>query len=122
MKYIKITGIVVVILAVIAIGFGVKYKMDQQKLQDEMVKVVKANQDLVKADLKQDDKYDKIKSISIDYDSITKSPMGGLLFQGFVNDEPTLTFNAGLQEYQEKIETSNVSPKEKLDEFLQKGE
>ncbi|EUJ52293.1 DUF1310 family protein [Paenilisteria rocourtiae] len=122
MKYIKIIGIVVVILAVIAIGFGVKYKMDQQKLQDEMVKVVKANQDLVKADLKQDDKYDKIKSISIDYDSITKSPMGGLLFQGFVNDEPTLTFNAGLQEYQEKIETSNVSPKEKLDEFLQKGE
>ncbi|MBC1373656.1 DUF1310 family protein [Listeria booriae] len=95
-----------------------KYKMDQQKLQDDMVKVVKANEHLVEDDLKQDDKYDRIKSVSIEYNSIMKSPMGGLLFQGYVNDDPSLTFNAGFQKYQDEIETSNVAPKEKLDEFL----
>lgn len=122
MKHIKIIGIVVVIVAVIITGFGVKHKMDQQKLQNDMEQIVKANKRLVEEDLKQDDAYGKIKSVSIDYSSITESPMGGILFQGFVNDDPSLTFNAGLQKYQEKIETSNVAPKKNLDEFLQKGE
>ncbi|MBC1490430.1 DUF1310 family protein [Listeria booriae] len=122
MKYLKIIGIVVVILAVIGIGIGVKYKMDQQKVQEDMVKVVKANEKLIGDDLKSQDKYHKIKSISINYDSIKKSPMGGIIVDGYVNNKKDLTFVSGLQRYDGSVETDGTAPRARLFDYLEKEE
>lgn len=122
MKYIKIIGVVVVIMAIIVTGFGVKHKMDQQKLQDEMVKVVKDNEHLIEDDLKSQDKYHKIKSVSFNYDSIKKSPVGGVIVDGYVNGKKDLTFVSGLQKYDGSIETDGTAPRTSLHEYLEKKE
>ena len=110
------------IIVIICLGIEGKKYMDQKRVQDEMVTVVKQNSFLIKDELKTFDSCNKIKTISIKYDTIEKSPLGGMLFQGYVNGDETLSFNGGLQKDGETIETTNTSPKRKLVSFLEKRE
>lgn len=114
--------IVLGIIVIVCLGIGGEKYMDQKRLQDEMVTVVKQNSSLIKDELKTFDSFNKIKTISIKYDTIEESPLGGMLFQGFVNGDETLSFNGGLQKDGETIETTNTAPKKKLLSFLEKRE
>lgn len=101
--------------------------MDDKKLQDDMVKVVKENKHLIEEDLRSDDKFNKIKNITIDYDSVKHNPMGGIMVEGYVENDKNLKFTAGFNknsqegtpEYDE-IEGWVSSESEKLDDYLQK--
>ncbi|RDX00708.1 DUF1310 family protein [Listeria kieliensis] len=114
-------SIVVVIIAVIAIVGG-KIYMDNKKLNEDMKEVVKSNESLIEKELAVYDTHNKIRSVSIDYDTVEKSPMGGILFQGYVNDDKTLTFNAGLKKNNSEIKATNTAPKKKLNVFLEEKE
>ncbi|EUJ18636.1 DUF1310 family protein [Listeria aquatica] len=89
-------SIVVIVIAVVAIVGGKMY-MDNKKLDEDMKEVVRSNESLIEKELETYDTHNKIKNVSFDYGTVEKSPLGGILFQGYVNNDKELTFNAGLQ-------------------------
>lgn len=128
MKYIKIIGVVVVILAVIGTGIGVKYKMDQQKMQDDMVKVVKSEEAkevfkewIMNIDSKAFTKEGVIQSYKVDYDDIRHNPMGGIMTKLYVNGDSDLYINVTLEKdtTTNKIDSGGGGYSEKLDNLLQ---
>ncbi|MEN2666502.1 DUF1310 family protein [Listeria aquatica] len=114
-------SIVVIVIAVVAIVGGKMY-MDNKKLDEDMKEVVRSNESLIEKELETYDTHNKIKNVSFDYGTVEKSPLGGILFQGYVNNDKELTFNAGLQKNGSKVEATNVAPKKKLSIFLEEKE
>lgn len=128
MKYIKIIGVVVVILAVIVTGFGVKYKMDQQKLQDDMVAVVKSEEAkvvfkewIMNIDPKAFTKEGVIQSYKVDYNDIRHNPMGGIMTKLYVNGDTDLYINVTLEKDNStnKLDSGGGGYSEKLDNLVQ---
>ncbi|EOI02972.1 hypothetical protein UAY_00897 [Enterococcus moraviensis ATCC BAA-383] len=118
-KRMKRLMIIIMMLGLFILGIGGKTYMDSKK---NMIEIVRKNESLIENELKKYDRFKKIQSISINYESIQKSPMGGILFQGFVNNDQNLIFNAGLQKNNSLIEVVNTSPKKKLHDYLEKDD
>ncbi|WEV56436.1 DUF1310 family protein [Ligilactobacillus acidipiscis] len=114
-------------LAVVLIGGligGGKYYMDrrEEQQQEEMVAYVKKYHEVIEDDLKQSDKNNFIKSITIDYSSVKRNPMGGIDVNGYVNGDKKLVFHSGIDKYtvgnKERVETNGVGITSKLAELL----
>ncbi|MGC6770072.1 DUF1310 family protein [Enterococcus sp. LJL51] len=93
--FFKLIGLV----SLIIIGLGVKWYMDEKQFQDEMTKVVEENKFLVDEWLKQNDSLCKIKTVEIDYSTVKHNPMGGIMVQGYVNNDEELAFSVGFRKY-----------------------
>ena len=97
MKILKIIGIVLASLLVI-VGLSIGgYKVMKQVEHDEMVRVVKGEEvkKIIEDDLKEMDQFSltnkgKIKSYQIDDKSIKHSPMGGIKFKIYINNDEEL--------------------------------
>ena len=97
MKSLKIIGIVLASLLVI-VGLSIGgYKVMKKVEQDEMVRVVKGEEvkKIIEDDLKEMDQFyltnkGKIKSYQIDDKSIKHSPMGGIIFKVYINNDEQL--------------------------------
>ena len=97
MKILKIIGIVLASLLVI-VGLSIGgYKVMKQVEHDEMVRVVKGEEvkKIIEDDLKEMDQFSltnkgKIKSYQIDDKSINHSPMGGIKFKIYINNDEEL--------------------------------
>lgn len=87
------------LIAVIIIGLGVKWYMDEKQFQDEMIKVVEENKSLVEASLDRRDKLSKIKTVEFDYSTVKHNPMGGIMVKGYINNDEELSFSAGFRKY-----------------------
>ena len=97
MKPLKIVGIVLASLLVI-VGLSIGgYKVMKQVEHDEMVKIVESEEvkKIIEDDLKEMDQFyltnkGKIKSYQIDDKSINHSPMGGIKFKIYINNDKEL--------------------------------
>ena len=97
MKILKIIGIVLASLLVI-VGLSIGgYKVMKQVEHDEMVRIVKGEEvkKIIEDDLKEMDQFSltnkgKIKSYQIDDKSIKHSPMGGIKFKIYINNDEEL--------------------------------
>ena len=97
MKPLKIVGIILASLLVI-VGLSVGgYKVMKQAEHDEMVRIVKGEEvkKIIEDDLKEMDQFSltnkgKIKSYQIDDKSINHSPMGGIKFKIYINNDEEL--------------------------------
>ena len=97
MKSLKIVGIILARLLVI-VGLSVGgYKVMKQAEHDEMVRIVKGEEvkKIIEDDLKEMDQFSltnkgKIKSYQIDDKSINHSPMGGIKFKIYINNDEEL--------------------------------
>ncbi len=102
MKKILTIGITIIVILVAVIGG--KVYMDQKKLNEEMVKVVKSEEakkvfeeGLKNIDPKALTKEGVIKSYEINYDSIKHNPMGGIMVDLYINDDKELYVNVTME-------------------------
>ena len=97
MKSLKIVGIVLASLLVI-VGLSIGgYKVMKKAEHDEMVRIVESEEvkKIIEDDLKEMDQFSltnkgKIKSYQIDDKSIKHSPMGGIKFKIYINNDEEL--------------------------------
>ncbi|MBC2377527.1 DUF1310 domain-containing protein [Listeria welshimeri] len=92
-KWIIILGIVIIVI----LGIGVKFYMDEKKLNEEMINVVYSDEakrvfenGLKNLDAKALTGKGVINSYEIDKKSIKQNPMGGIDVTLYVNENPEL--------------------------------
>ncbi|HIW89405.1 MAG TPA: DUF1310 domain-containing protein [Candidatus Ligilactobacillus excrementipullorum] len=117
----SLTLIIVLIISLIGVG---KYYMNQsaEHQHEEMVVYVKKYHQVIEDDLRESDKNNFIKSITIDYGTIEHNPMGGINVDGYVNGNRTLKFQSGLNNFvidgQRKVEPMAMIISLKLNQKL----
>ncbi|WP_086313784.1 hypothetical protein A5821_001321 [Enterococcus sp. 7F3_DIV0205] len=127
-KQLKYLVVVIVTIMVIGIGIGGKIYMDRKTLKDEMLKIVTDNKDIVEKELKAQDTSNRIHKIDIDYSTIKHNPMGGIMFEGYINGEKKLAFSTGLNKYvmsetgeYSDVQSTGVDITKELDHYLSGG-
>lgn len=112
-----------IIVTIILIGTGGKIYIDKKAAKEHaiLVEIVKEHENLVKQDLHRDDKYHRIKSITVDYNTIELNPMNGIQFRGIVNNNKKLYFVAMIYEEDSgKFESAGTDLSGDLDYLLEK--
>ncbi|GAK30824.1 hypothetical protein WOSG25_050960 [Weissella oryzae SG25] len=91
------------------------------RLQTEMIKVAnsKETENVILSHLAKGDPNHKINKIQIIDKTVHKSPAGGVLFEGFINDDEALNFNAGINKEENKYIGTNITPRARLCKFLE---
>ncbi|EGP5229884.1 DUF1310 family protein [Enterococcus faecium] len=117
----------------VLLGIGGKLVIDKQKetekLQEEMVKIVKSEEakQVVEEGLKNLDPKaltpeGVIQSYEIDYDSIEHNPMGGIMFTTYLNNDEELYIHDFLNKYRnEELEGGGSALSPKLSELLKES-
>ncbi len=101
-----------------------------EKLHEEMIKVVKSEEakkaierSLIILDRNAFSSEGIIQSYEVDYTSISKNPMGGIMLTIHINGKEELDYHPILMKYDKrdvKVDSSSYSPI--LDRLLQEGE
>lgn len=109
-------------------GLGVKRMErvnEQANLKDNppvthenMVRIVKKHRQDIYQAVKADDKYHRIQKITLRYDTVQHNPMGGIMIQGYVNDNKKFDFQVSLEKDNGKIECYENMEDEGLSDFL----
>ena len=104
-------GLTVLIL----LGGGLYLAHKNQEFQNEMTRIVhsKKVRELIEEDLKRKDPNaltdkGKIRSYKIDDRSIRHNPMGGIMFDIIINDDPDIVGSTGLRKYGENEDIRTV--------------
>ncbi|MBC1724106.1 DUF1310 domain-containing protein [Listeria seeligeri] len=120
-KLIITLGIVVTIILVL----GVKFYMDEKKLDEEMIKVVYSDEakkvfenDIKLIDTKAFTKEGIIQSYEVDKGSIEHNPMGGIIVTLVINKDDTLKLTYTLNKYNGKLEGGGASVSKELTKQL----
>ncbi|WP_422393154.1 DUF1310 family protein [Listeria ivanovii] len=114
-------GIVVTIILVL----GVKFYMDEKKLDEEMIKVVYSDEakevfenDIKLIDTKAFTKEGIIQSYEVDKESIEHNPMGGIVVTLVINKDDTLKLTYTLNNHNGKLEGGGASISKELTKQL----
>ncbi|AHI54593.1 DUF1310 family protein [Listeria ivanovii] len=120
-KLIMTLGIVVTIILVL----GVKFYMDEKKLDEEMIKVVYSDEakevfenDIKLIDTKAFTKEGIIQSYEVDKESIEHNPMGGIIVTLVINKDDTLKLTYTLNNHNGKLEGGGASISKELTKQL----
>ncbi|WP_181249329.1 DUF1310 family protein [Listeria seeligeri] len=120
-KWIITLGIVVTIILVL----GVKFYMNEKKLDEEMIKVVYSDeakevfeQRLKNLDSKALTKEGIIQSYAIEKESIERNPMGGVNVTLIINKESELNVTYTLGKFDGKLDGGGASISKELTEKL----
>ncbi|MBC1579022.1 DUF1310 domain-containing protein [Listeria seeligeri] len=120
-KLIITLGVVVTIILVL----GVKFYMDEKKLDEEMIKVVYSDEakkvfenDIKLIDTKAFTKEGIIQSYEVDKGSIEHNPMGGIIVTLVINKDDTLKLTYTLNKYNGKLEGGGASVSKELTKQL----
>ena len=99
----------------ILLGGGLYLAHKNQEFQNEMFRIVhsKGVKNLIEKKLKKLDSHaltdkGKIRSYKIDDKSIRHNPMGGIMFDIVINDDPDIVGSTGLRKYGESEEIRTV--------------
>ncbi|MBC1442549.1 DUF1310 domain-containing protein [Listeria seeligeri] len=120
-KWIITLGIVVTIILVL----GVKFYMDEKKLDEKMIKVVYSDEakevfenDIKLIDTKAFTKEGIIQSYEVDKGSIEHNPMGGIIVTLDINKDDTLKLTYTLNNHNGKLEGGGASVSKELTKQL----
>ncbi|MBF2630505.1 DUF1310 family protein [Listeria seeligeri] len=120
-KWIITLGIVVTIILVL----GVKFYMDEKKLDEKMIKVVYSDEakevfenDIKLIDSKAFTKEGIIQSYEVDKGSIEHNPMGGIIVTLVINKDDTLKLTYTLNNHNGKLEGGGASVSKELTKQL----
>ena len=99
----------------ILLGVGLYLAHKNQEFQNEMFRIVHSEEvrELIEEDLKRKDPNaltdkGKIRSYKIDDSSIKHNPMGGIMFDIIINDDPNIVGSTGLRKYGENEDIRTV--------------
>ena len=111
----KIILSVISLFVAVCIGVGLYLAHKNQEFQNEMTRIVhsKKVKNLIEKKLKKIDSHaltdkGKIQSYKIDDRSIRHNPMGGIIFDIIINDDPDIVGSTGLRKYGENEEIRTV--------------
>ncbi|EOW8177384.1 DUF1310 domain-containing protein [Listeria monocytogenes] len=120
-KWIILFGIVIMII----FGLGVKFYMDEEKLNKEMMNVVYSdeakqvfNDDIKLIDTKAFTKEGLIQSYEVDKESIEPNPMGGVIVTLVINKNPALKLTYTLKKNNEELKSGGASISKELTKKL----
>ncbi|ALQ17778.1 DUF1310 family protein [Listeria monocytogenes] len=122
--------IIVLGMTVITIfGLGVKFYMNEEKLNKEMINIVYSGEaknafyiDLKDLDTKAFTEEGVIQSYEIDEKSINHNPMGGINVTVIINENPELYIKYTLDKFNGKLECGSASIAGKLSKLLGRWE
>ncbi|AER18550.1 DUF1310 family protein [Streptococcus suis] len=122
----KVMKVIIGILLVIGIGIG-GIKLMQKIEHDQMVEIVKGEEvrgiiekTLVNEDPQALTQNGLIKSYKIDYSTIRKNPMGGIMFNVIINDDAKLYGRFGLQKEFEEFRGTGMDLSSELATLLER--
>ena len=111
----KIILSVVSLFVAACLGGGMYMAHKNQEFQNEMTEIVHSEEvkNLIEKKLKKLDPHaltdkGKIRSYKIDDKSIRHNPMGGIMFDIVINDDPDIVGSTGLRKYGESEEIRTV--------------
>ncbi|EGC22359.1 DUF1310 family protein [Streptococcus sanguinis] len=111
----KIILSVISLFVAVCIGVGLYLAHKNQEFQNEMFRIVhsKKVKNLIEKKFKKLDSHaltdkGKIQSYKIDDRSIRHNPMGGIMFDIIINDDPDIVGSTGLRKYGENEEIRTV--------------
>ncbi|MBF2599939.1 DUF1310 domain-containing protein [Listeria seeligeri] len=120
-KLIIILGVLVTIILVL----GVKFYMDEKKLNEEMIEVVYSDEakevfenDIKLIDTKAFTKEGIIQSYEVDKGSIEHNPMGGIIVTLVINKDDALKLTYTLNNHNGKLEGGGASISKELTKQL----
>ena len=124
----KIILSVVSLFVAACIGVGLYLAHKNHEFQNEMTRIVHSEEvrKLIEEDLKRKDpnaltEKGKIRSYKIDDRSIRHNPMGGIMFDVIINDDPNIVGSTGLRKYgeNEAIRTVGMDRSKGLQKLLE---
>ena len=111
----KIILIIVSLFVAVCLGGGMYMAHKNQEFQNEMTRIVHSKEvkNLIEKKLKKLDPHaltdkGKIRSYKIDDKSIRHNPMGGIMFDIVINDDPDIVGSTGLRKYGENEDVRTV--------------
>ena len=111
----KIILSVISLFVAVCIGVGLYLAHKNQEFQNEMFRIVHSEEarKLIEEDLRRKDPHaltdkGKIQSYKIDDRSIRHNPMGGIMFDIIINDDPDIVGSTGLRKYGENEDIRTV--------------
>lgn len=113
----------------ILLGVGLYLAHKNQEFQNEMTRIVHSEEvrKLIEEDLRRKDPNaltdkGKIQYYKIDDRSIRHNPMGGIMFDIIINDDPDIVGSTGLRKYgeNEEIRTIGMDRSKGLQKLLEK--
>ncbi|MBF2575431.1 DUF1310 domain-containing protein [Listeria welshimeri] len=120
-KWIIILGIVIIVI----LGIGVKFYMDEKKLNEEMINVVYSDEAkevfekrLTNLDAKAFTEEGIIQSYEIDKESIKRNPMGGINVTLIINKDLEWYITYTLGKYNGKLDGGGASISKELTKKL----
>ncbi|HEL9597959.1 TPA: DUF1310 family protein [Streptococcus suis] len=121
-----VVKILVGVIVAIALGIG-GIKLMQKIEHDQMVEIVKSEgvrgiieKTLVNEDPQALTQNGLIKSYKIDYSTIRKNPMGGIMFNVIINDDAKLYGRFGLQKEFEEFRGTGMDLSSELATLLER--
>ncbi|MGX5378053.1 DUF1310 family protein [Ligilactobacillus sp. LYQ135] len=97
-----VTGIIIVLIAIIGVSNVRKVKPMSEK--EYMIKVAKAHKEEMDKEVRYGDKDHHIKSITYEWNTVKKNPMGGFMINGYVNGDKELFVRLMIDKVNGKIE------------------
>ncbi|EJO2505847.1 DUF1310 domain-containing protein [Listeria monocytogenes] len=120
-RWIILFGIAIMII----FGLGIKFYMDEEKLNTEMMNVVCSNEakevfndDIKLIDTKSFTKEGLIQSYEVDKESIEPNPMGGIIVALVINKDPALKLTYTLKKNNEELKSGGASISKELTKQL----
>ncbi|ARJ47099.1 DUF1310 family protein [Listeria monocytogenes] len=120
-RWIILFGIAIMII----LGLGIKFYMDEEKLNTEMMNVVCSNEakevfndDIKLIDTKAFTKEGLIQSYEVDKESIEPNPMGGIIVALVINKDPALKLTYTLKKNNEDLKSGGASISKELTKQL----
>ncbi|EDO0828136.1 DUF1310 family protein [Listeria monocytogenes] len=120
-RWVIVLGITVMTI----LGLGVKFYMDEEKLNTEMMNVVCSdeakqvfNDDIKLIDTKAFTKEGLIQSYEVDKESIEPNPMGGIIVALVINKDPALKLTYTVKKNNEELKSGGASISKELTKQL----
>ncbi|EAE2450098.1 DUF1310 family protein [Listeria monocytogenes] len=121
--------IAMIVVVMIVAGLGVKFYIDEEKLNKEMINIVYSGEaknafyiDLKDLDTKAFTEEGVIQSYEIDEKSINHNPIGGINVTVIINENPELYIKYTLDKFNGKLECGSASIAGKLSKLLGRWE
>lgn len=118
-----------IVVVMIVAGLGVKFYIDEEKLNKEMINIVYSGEaknafyiDLKDLDTKAFTEEGVIQSYEIDEKSINHNPIGGINVTVIINENPELYIKYTLDKFNGKLECGSASIAGKLSKLLGRWE
>lgn len=115
-KFKVLLCILLPILAILLIG-GVIVENQKEEQHNEMIRIAKEHEADMNKEVRYGDKDHHIKTITYEWNTVEKNPMGGFMLDGYVNNDKKLGFGIQFDRNNGKIEPRMYTCANQIDEW-----